>query len=209
MGKYAPKKAKSSWYQASVDSIEAAEDDGFEHWQSRTWKFTRLMKSQYPTLSAETVMDLVPWAETEFDEEDQIQFMREFNLVRFIPGMDPLDWAWQMAQEHPLGAPPKSPYRRFGFYGKVLGIAGWLQVLVGVKKAIYLPGRRVGKMLGISNRTVSTMCTYAVKDGLMEVIEKHKMHRATRYRFKIEINGQLKRWVATSQNDSEDSEDLD
>jgi hypothetical protein len=207
MAKYAQQKGKSTWHQASVDSIEAAEEADYEQWQSRTWKFTRAVKGQYPKLSAEEIMNLVPWHETEFDEEDQVSFMREWTLVRFIPGQGPLDWAWQMAQERPLGAPPSSPYGRFEFYRKVIGIAGWLQVLVGEKNTIFLPGRRVGAIIGASNRTVSTMCNFAVKDGILELVEEHTSYEAARYRFKIERNRILARWLTSQRaREPDDSE---
>jgi hypothetical protein len=194
MAKYAAKKSKSTWHEASVASIEAAEDSP-ERWQSRTWEFTRLLKGRYPEASAEEIMGLVPWHETEFDEDDQAQFMNEWTVMRFIPGVEPLALAWQLAQETPFDAPKGSPYRRFPSYAKLLSLAAWLQAVVGENNAIFLPTRRVSEMIGVkSNKTVATLCSFAVNDGLMKPVKKHTRNRSTRYRVE-RLPRAVRKWI--------------
>jgi hypothetical protein len=66
MRRYAASGARSSWYEASVKSTQAAEVAGnFERWQSRRWEFTRRVKAENATLSAEEIVELIPWHETE------------------------------------------------------------------------------------------------------------------------------------------------
>lgn len=168
---------------AAEASIEAAEsrDSG---WQSRTWEFVRQCKAQvaFKDMSAEDVFDRIPWGLTAFDEEDQLQFMSEWDEVDRLSCIPVLVWAAEMARQRPLpcGAQLK-------IYNEFISLAGHLQMAVGAEHPIFLPTRKVAEILGAkSNRTVATMCKLAVKDGFLTLVEKGTERRAPRYLFSVE-----------------------
>jgi hypothetical protein len=73
-------------------------------------------------------------------------------------------------------------------FNEFVSLAGWLQVSVGVNNPIFLPTRKVAEILGLkSNATVATLCKIALADKLMELVERATQHRATRYRFRLEL----------------------
>lgn len=200
----------NNWEKAAAISIARAEDNE-GRWRSRTWEFTRLCKAQWPTLSAEDMFDLVRWEHTEFNEEDQAHFLTEWNLVRFIPGTDPLTWALSMSMKYPVNPPSNSPYKRLKNYRRLIGLAAWLQVAVGTNP-IFLPTRKIATILGLKdNHTVSQMCAFAVKDGLLEIVSQATTRRAGRFRFKLDgYEGPIKKWITkTTQKDSDESDDSD
>ena len=151
-------------------------------WKSATWEFVRLCKShpQLTALTADEAMNMIPWQQTNFEEEEQLQFLAEWNKVRLLPGVKPLDWAAEMARQKPI----KSS-RPFPLYNRFLSIAGWLQTLLG-NGAIFLPCHAMGNMLGCSHTTVASMRQLAIKDKLLEVVEAHSARRATRFKFAVD-----------------------
>lgn len=170
---------------AAEDSIEVAESRSLEAaWQSRTWEFVRQCKAQvaFKDMSAEDVFDRIPWKLTEFDEEDQLQFMSEWDKVDRLSCIPVLTWAAEMACRRPL-----SSGARFKIYREFISLAGYLQITVGADHPIFLPTRKVAGILGAkSNRTVAVMCKLAVKDGFLTLIEEGTERRAPRYLFSVE-----------------------
>ncbi len=174
---------------AAEASIEVAESRGGEGWQSRTWEFVRQCKAQvaFKDMSAEDVFDRIHWELTAFDEEDQLQFMSEWDKVDRLSCIPALDWAWEMAQRCPLPLPSGVSGARFKIYGKFVSLSGHLQVTVGADHSIFLPTRKVAEILGLkSNKSVGTMCKLAVKDGFLTLVEKGNERRSPRYCFAVE-----------------------
>lgn len=155
--------------------------ENYPAWRSTTWEFTRCLKS-HPKLShltADEVVGLIDFDAIGFDEDDAMQFLVEWNRVKFIPGVKPLDWAATMAKTKPLASK-----RKFGRYNEFISIAAWLQVLVGRENTIFLPTEKIGELLGCSARQVSTLRQLALQDKLLEMVEQHQpRRRATRFKF--------------------------
>jgi hypothetical protein len=176
---------------AAVVSMEAGSDDG-ENWKSFTWEFTRLCRS-HPKLScltADEAFKKIPWGPTGFDEEEQMQFLIEWDRVRSIPGLSPLEFAAKLARQQPLAST-----RNLKTYDQFISLAGWLQASIGVDNPIFLPTRKVAEVLGLkSNRSVAIFCQLAMADGFMELVERATQHRATRYRFRVERYKILQNW---------------
>lgn len=167
---------------AAEASIEAAEsrDSG---WQSRTWEFVRQCKGQvaFQGMSAEEVFDRIPWELTGFDEEDQLQFMSEWDTVDRLSCIPVLTWAAEMARRRPL---PSGA--RLKIYREFISLAGHLQIAIGTDHPIFLPTRKVAEILGVrSNRTAAMMCKLAVKDGFLTLVEEGNAGRAPRYLFSV------------------------
>ncbi len=164
---------------AQESTSESYRDDA--PWKSTTWEFTRSLKS-HPKLShltADEVSELVDFEALGFDDDEALQFLVEWNRVKFIPGVKPLDWAWNMAKKKPL-----TSKRKFERYNQFVSICGWLQVLLGRDNAIFLPTVKIGEILHCSPRQVSTYRKVAVEDKLLEVVEQHQpRRRATRFKF--------------------------
>jgi hypothetical protein len=176
---------------ASLSIEAAAESEG--RWKSVTWEFTRLCKThpKLMTLTADEAFESIPWRLTDFGDEEQMQFLVEWNSVRHLPGTAALDWAASMARARPLF----STRKRFDTYNRFVSLAGWLQILVGSEGSIFLPTRKVAEVLGMKSHVqVATLCKLAVADRLLEMVERHTAKRATRYRFAVERYEVLRQW---------------
>jgi len=55
-------------------------------------------------------------------------------------------------------------------YERFLGVAGWLQVVVGAGP-ILLPGRRLGELLGVKQQTVSNYVQWAIADNFLRLVQ--------------------------------------
>jgi len=175
---------RNFYTKAAEASIEVAESRGGEGWQSRTWEFVRQCKAQvaFKDMSAEDLFDRIPWELTAFDEEDQLQFINEWDKVDRLSCIPALEWALEMAQRRPLlsGA-------RLKIYNQFISLAGHLQVTIGADHSIFLPTRKVAEILGLkSNKSVGTMCQHALRDGFFTLVEKGNERRSPRYRFAVE-----------------------
>jgi hypothetical protein len=115
---------KTFCQRAASLSIEAAEESAESEgrWKSVTWEFTRLCKTHPKLMSctADEAFKIIPWHLTEFGDEEQMQFLVEWNSVRHLPGTSPLDWAASMARTRPL----LSRRRQFDTYNRFVSLAG-------------------------------------------------------------------------------------
>jgi hypothetical protein len=189
---------RSNWEKASAISIAAEGlQDGY-HWLTRTWNFTRIVKAQFPTLSPEEALRIVPWAETDFDEDDQIQFLAEWNAVRHIPGIEITEWALGMAKKYRV-LPPEV-YQHLKNFTLFVSFAAWLQVAVGQDTPIFLPTRKLAPMLGVkSNKTVANMANLAVSCGILELVSEHTRSESKLYRFDLtNYRGPIEKWLKKS-----------
>jgi hypothetical protein len=170
--------------EAATISIEQAEDASGDKWKSRTWEFTRLCKThpKLMALTADEAYNAIPWHVTQFDEEEQMQFLVEWNAVQHLPGVPILEWAASLAKSHPL----LSTRKQFRSYNQFISVAGWLQN-ISRDKNIFLPTRKIAEILGLKSHVqVATLCKLAVADGFLKVMEQHTEYRVTRYRFAVE-----------------------
>ncbi len=116
---------------ADKHALDHAPVDGGD-WRSLTWDFTRLLKL-YPKLnrlSAEKAVQRIPWHVTNFNENEQLQVLVEWDRVKYLPGQGPFDIALSLTSQKPL-VPKRCQGGKFALYGTFIGLCGWLQVLVG------------------------------------------------------------------------------
>lgn len=166
----------------SAESAESSHESS-GRWQSVTWEFTRLLKlrPELSGLSAKRAFEKIPWAVTEFDEDEMLSFLCEWEAVRLLPGQDPVEQALALARGKPIARDPG--FKTFPLF---ISLAGWLQVLVGTDCPIFLPARKIAALLGTTKETVSNMCRLAERDGILRKVERHTPHRAARYSFNID-----------------------
>jgi len=135
----------------SPDVAQAARESLGE-WQSTSWHFTRMCKGHpsFKNVSAAQAFEAIDWSLTGFDEEERMQFLREWNRVKCFVGWSPVDWAVSMASQKPLGT---DQYRAglLTTYARFISIAGWLQVVVG-DRDILLPCEKLAGILGCSKK---------------------------------------------------------
>jgi hypothetical protein len=89
---------------AALISAEQACASYDEGWKSSTWEFVRLCRShpKFWDLSADEAVRKIPWNATGFDEEEQLQVLVEWDRVKSLPGVSPLEFAARLARRHPL-----------------------------------------------------------------------------------------------------------
>jgi hypothetical protein len=101
--------------------------------------------------------------------------------VRYGIGEGPLELAFKRAQKDgtPVTGATTDGYRRF------VNLCRCLQELVG-GEPIFLPGRRIGALWGVSRTMVHNWITLAVTDGHLVLVDgTHGPHRARRFRFVV------------------------
>jgi hypothetical protein len=151
------------------------------------------------SLTANEAFKAIPWHVTRFGEEEQMQFLVEWNAVMHLPGVPVLEWAASMARCYPLC----STRKQFDSYNRFISLAGWLQVIMlrSRETKIFLPTRKVAEILGLKSHVqVATLCKLAVADELLEVVERHTAKKATRYRFAVERYRILNEHLGTGQH---------
>jgi hypothetical protein len=153
---------------------------------SETWQFCRHLCA-HPKFKSLTASALVLKLRRFGLEEEHLEsILAEIPRVRFAKGAGPLDWAVAMAASYPVQDPEDLGLKR---YDRFLTIAGWLQVLCG-EDPIYLPVEKLGQILGVSPRSVSTWRTMAKQQGLLTETSGYiRGRKATRFRFAIERFG--------------------
>jgi hypothetical protein len=187
------------------------EDVAMEVWTSPMFQFARFCKAHHELIhlsdydamqKIEEIMygwdDLPPGDDPwgyfyEADDADaaRIDFMTSWAAIRHIPFRTVLQSALQLSVATPL-----TPARERGrLYQRFVSVAGWLQVLMP-GKAIYLPTRAVGDLLGCNQRTVSGLRQLAVGDGLLTIVKGHTFRstgkgEATEFRFAVEMFPEL------------------
>jgi hypothetical protein len=120
-------------------------------------------------------------------EDARIEFLSNWEKVRFPAGCSPLDAAMEQAKARPLTPPTEWT----AGYGLFISLAGHLQAIQG-DRPILLPCRKLGqkKYLGCAAITVSRYRDQAVRDGLLAVTREHsfirgKVCEATEFRFDV------------------------
>jgi hypothetical protein len=130
-----------------------------------------------------------PWAAffTHDDaDEAKLDFMASWDSVRHRPFHSPLEEALRLAEQKPLNP----PIDRGGLYARFISVAAQLQLLRRGEE-IYLPTRAVAALLSCDQRTVSRLHNFAVRDGLLRVVSRHKFNsqgksKATAFHFAVE-----------------------
>lgn len=126
---------------------------------------------------------LFSWADS-FDTDDpEAEFHATWGKVRVPAGDDILTLALALAKERPLH--PKNCISQG--YGRYISIAGRLQEL-RPEDYINLPVERLGKALGVDERTISYYTRLAKADGYINLLAKHHKPSGTaaKYAFRRE-----------------------
>jgi hypothetical protein len=198
------------------DELRASEP--IEAWRSPLFNFTRFCKA-HPSigdLPEDEAMQRVerslceigrlpeandPWeyffpedenGETISGDVARIDFMNSWVSIRHIPFQDVVQRASRLAAMNPL----RPPRERGDLYARFVSLAGWLQVLRS-DSSIYLPTRMIGDLLSCDQRTVSHLCKFAVRDGLLTIVKEFKFlsrgkSEAREFRFAVEQFGELR-----------------
>ncbi len=120
------------------------------------------------------------WADS-FDSDDpEAEFHATWGKVRVPAGDDILTLAVALAKERPL-QPKNCISQRYGLY---ISIAGRLQEL-RPGDYINLPVERLGKALGVDERTISYYARLATTDGYISLIAKHHKPSGTAAKYKF------------------------
>ena len=128
------------------------------------------------------------WCQYSADDLETIQvaFLDSWAKVQ-CPLGDPLNNAALLAHHLPMRLAPETAERRSHGYPRFVSMAGWLQVHAGCNP-IFLPVERVGELLGVTPRTVSTYRQWAVEDGYLKRLTapaKGPGRPADRFRFNV------------------------
>lgn len=130
-----------------------------------------------------------PWTHffprAESEDAARIDFQTSWDAVRHIPFRDVLVNASRMATAKPL----VSRLDRGRIYNNFISVAGWLQVIQGDQN-IFLPTRRVAEILRCDQRTVSRLCSLAVRDGYLVQVAGFRFRSkgkssASEFRFQV------------------------
>jgi len=165
-------------------------------WQSTLWQLVRLLKGRYPdgatgaAVFREVEAVMLKWAEAWPREgwpdvwrrwlgvgraDAQAEVLSAWDKVRYAPGESPLEAAFTLAAHRPLELPAELRESRPDSYPLFVGLAGWLQVVVGARP-ILLPLAAVAGLFHVHASTVSYYRRCAVDDGYLRELRKHE-HR--------------------------------
>lgn len=196
----------ASWVRTVYESLKEQPEPDAENWHSPLFRFARFVKAHpaviglcdyEATQKIEELMgewlprgsDCDLWGlffpEADDGEAARLDFMTSWSGVRHVPFHDVLSNALRSGDEKPL----RPPHPRGKLYQRFLSLAAWLQVLVP-EKAILLPTRKLDKLLGCDQRTISRLRKLAVQDRLLVIVKAHSYRsgggEATEFRFAIE-----------------------
>jgi hypothetical protein len=115
-------------------------------------------------------------------DDAAIEFMDNWDLVTWLPGVSPLEQAVEKARKHPFRLQKN---RGTPHYGLLVSAAGWLQAMRG-DQAIFLPQVHLGELMGLKQTTVSRLIRWAEQDGhLKKVAAEVPTKLAAEYRFNL------------------------
>jgi len=99
-----------------------------------------------------------------------------WHQIRRLPGKDALANAAEFSRRMPLSRNKESFEKRGRSkkYCEFLSLCGWLQVTVGPGTPIAIPCRDFGERIGVEPMTISRFRKWALQDGLLMEVEKHK-----------------------------------
>jgi hypothetical protein len=169
-------------------------------YRTQLWTFTRAIRSHYPEAAAphEVFFDQIQpeiarrggWGilGTILDlEEIYLEFVCNWDAVRYRIGETPLENALAKAEAHPLQPRRASKYPEFlARYSKFVSIAGWLQVTMG-DRSVFLPVGKLSQILGVQPMTITRYRQTAEADRYLRVVKEHAYSKglATEFRFDV------------------------
>ena len=169
-----------------------------EPFHTKLWTFTRAIKSCFPAdtdsahvfdLVAEVVVALGGFEELlGIDEEEAfVEFVYDWDKVRYRMGGGPLDNAMELAELHPV-RPPHGKKRGLVNYGRFVSIAVWLQYVMG-DRIVMLPCEKLAEILGVCPMTITRYRSLAEKQGLLQIKREHSYgrRRATEFRINLDV----------------------
>jgi hypothetical protein len=125
----------------------------------------------------------LPWHATDFDEDEVLTAVVEWEKVKTKAGEDPILSAFALAQEMPAFKGER--FRHFKNFALFLNVAYHLQQLLG-DADIILPVHRLAAHLSVTARVVSHYRFTAKMYGFLKETAKHTKKRATRFRVNLE-----------------------
>ena len=199
--------------------MDAGRESGspYERFHTQLWTFTRVLKSHFcegaepddvfweivvPEIERRGGWEIL---DTCLDaEEIYLEFVCNWDAVRYRIGQTPLSNASMMAEEHPLE--PRRASKRPDFlkrYARFVSIAGWLQVSMG-NNPILLPVSKLADLLGVRPMTITRYRQTAIRDGYLKVVSEHvySKGRATEFLFDVSRFNPLQRKAASGTLDS-------
>jgi hypothetical protein len=169
---------------ACEESRRAQEEaDAASRWQTSTWHFARLCKGSeyFKHMSERQFKKSVPWRFTDFEADERIVACTEFANVRIAAGDDPLTSALWLADERPV---LQEADEDFASYQRFLNCCYWL-ACQKPGEPVYFPCHKLGPLLGLSARTISSYRRMAISEGYITVTQLHTRTRATRFRVNL------------------------
>jgi len=170
-------------------------------YHTQLWTFTRVIRSHF---GEDASPDDVFWElvvpeierrggweilDTWLDpEEIYLEFICNWDAVRYKIGETPLSNALEKAKAHPLQPRRASRYPEFlARYATFVSIAGWLQVTMG-NRPILLPVAKLGEILDVKPMTITRYRQTAERDSLLRVVKEHSYSRgrATEFFFDVQ-----------------------
>jgi hypothetical protein len=123
-------------------------------------------------------------------EDAEVDFLACWDKIRFLPGLDPLECAVELAGRKPLALKPEIEARRSAGYPRFVSVAGWLQVAMR-DRPIQLPVEALAQHLRCEPMTISRYRQWAIEDSYLQLVKAHEFRgkgrpgRATEFRFAV------------------------
>jgi hypothetical protein len=135
-------------------------------------------------------------------DEAEVEFLSNWEVVRFPPGFDPLEYAKTQAEKHPVQIRNTEKESRPDIYPFFISIAFWLQVTMG-EQPVMLPCRKVGELLGVSHETIFRLRRNAEEDKYITKVKEHNYRsqgnsEATEYTVDISLWSNMQKFVKSS-----------
>ena len=167
---------------------DAEETKEAGRWKTSTWEFTRLCRT-YPKLAgltANQAYKCIPWDYTDYDGDEILMFVTEWDEVRVPTGKNPLLVALELSKQRPLITD-----QRFKNYALFVSMCGYLQKQLG-DNDIFLPVELLGHLIKVSPRIISNYRKIACKEKILVETQKWTRRLAARYRFNMDSFPELR-----------------
>lgn len=188
---------------AAVDVVRVCREVGeIYEWQSGVFHLVRMLRAHPESqkwkpgvLLRAMIKARIDWIPDDDHDPDEAaaEFVRHWDKIRFLPGMSPLESAWQRAQESPLSIPQTIAENRPEKYGRFISLVGWLCVTLG-KTDVALPCKEIGETMGgLTKMTISTYRGFGLEDGFLTAVAEHRLPgkgkkgAATVFRFAVDL----------------------
>ncbi len=191
-----------SWASSYEIAYEEGVDRPSIGWASPLWTFTRLVKSRLAegvtadkafaatdriVQSAGGWQKMFSWLDGFSTEAAYAEFVTAWPKIRYRLQEDPLVQAYERAKRYRVRAPGREGKPPAPKYDEFISLVGWLQFTIGepatngapttdgkLRKAIYLPCRRIAELMQTTPRLVSIWRQWAIEAGILVITAPHK-----------------------------------